>query len=122
MTLLNRGNLAANESPPPTGGVGPVGVIIIIVEEQVEGYGKEGRRVFEGVEGRGRVPRGFTHGDHLGIIVPPKVVLRVSSVVSSVVSRGAEGCVEDWCRDQGSGCRSTSTRSSAPPSRWTSDS
>ena len=78
-----------------------MGVIIIIVEEQVEGYGKEGRRVFEGVEGRGRVPRGFTHGDHLGIIVPPKVVLRVSSVVS----RGAEGCVEDWCRDQGSGCR-----------------
>jgi hypothetical protein len=48
MTLLNRGNLAANESPPPTGGVGPVGVIIIIVEEQVEGYGKEGRS--EGVE------------------------------------------------------------------------
>ena len=28
-TLLNRGNVAKNESWPPTGGVGPVGVVII---------------------------------------------------------------------------------------------
>ena len=51
LIVFNRGNLAANESPPPTGGVGPVGAIIIIVEARVEGYGNEGRGGGRGLSG-----------------------------------------------------------------------
>ena len=40
-TLLNRGNVAKNESWPPTGGVGPVGVVIAEHQQLLGGEEEE---------------------------------------------------------------------------------